>query len=127
MKTFGPRLRLLRNEKQLTGEELGRIFNVTKVAISNWESGNRTPDAEMFIKVADFFDVSLDYLFGRTDNPQGVILNNDNLPIPEEFKDNKIEIEADRKTMPKQITEDMVRNILQTLEDQGYDVKNKKE
>jgi transcriptional regulator with XRE-family HTH domain len=86
LNTFGERLKKLRNDKQLTGEELGKILNVTKVAVSNWESGNRTPDADMLIKLADFFDVSLDYLLGRTDDPNTVILTNKKRDLPENLK-----------------------------------------
>ena len=67
MKKFGNVLKELRNEKHLTGEELGKALSVTKVAISNWENGNRTPDTDMLKKIANYFDVSLDYLLGRTD------------------------------------------------------------
>ncbi len=67
MKKFGNVLKELRNEKHLTGEELGKKLNVTKVAISNWENGNRTPDTDMLKKIANYFEVSLDYLLGRTD------------------------------------------------------------
>ena len=66
-KNFGNRLKNLRNEFNLTGEELGKKFNVTKVAISNWESDRRFPDQETLLKIADFFDVSIDYLLGRSD------------------------------------------------------------
>lgn len=64
--SFGNVLRELRNKKESTGEELGKVFNVSKATISNWESGNRTPDNEMLIKIANYFDVSIDYLVDRT-------------------------------------------------------------
>lgn len=66
MRKFGNVLKELRTEKHLTGEELGNALNVTKVAISNWENGNRTPDTEMLKKISNYFDVSLDYLLGNT-------------------------------------------------------------
>lgn len=65
MRKFGNVLKELRTKKHLTGEELGNALNVTKVAISNWENGNRTPDTEMLKKIANYFDVSLDYLLGN--------------------------------------------------------------
>ncbi|MBU5308036.1 helix-turn-helix domain-containing protein [Clostridioides mangenotii] len=65
---FGNRLKQLRFEKDMTGEELGKVFNVTKVAISNWESGRRFPDQDTLIHICDYFNVSIDYLLGRTDN-----------------------------------------------------------
>lgn len=69
---FGNRLKELRTEKDITGEDLGKILNVTKAAISNWESGNRSPDSNTVIKIADFFDVSLDYLYGKTDSKHNI-------------------------------------------------------
>jgi HTH-type transcriptional regulator, competence development regulator len=66
---LGDRLRKLRLDKKLTQEELGKKINVTKVSISGYENGNRTPDTETLQKLADFFNVTTDYLLGRTDNP----------------------------------------------------------
>ncbi|OSX53637.1 helix-turn-helix domain-containing protein [Anoxybacillus ayderensis] len=75
---LGDRLKRLRLEKKLTQEELGKKINVTKVSISGYENGNRTPDTETLQKLADFFNVTTDYLLGRTDDPN-----------PPESKDNE--------------------------------------
>ena len=53
----------------MTQEELGKKINVTKVSISGYENGNRTPDMETLQKIAEVFDVSIDYLLGRADDP----------------------------------------------------------
>lgn len=63
----GERLKRLRIEKKLTQSELGNIINVTKVSISGYENGNRSPDTDTLQKLADYFGVSTDYLLGRTD------------------------------------------------------------
>lgn len=63
----GERLKKLRKEKKLTQTELGSKINVTKVSISGYESGNRSPDTDTLQRLADFFEVSTDYLLGRTD------------------------------------------------------------
>lgn len=65
MISFGTRLKDLRTSKNLNQSELGKVFNVERGTISNWENGNRTPDQKMIGKIADYFDVSVDYLFGR--------------------------------------------------------------
>jgi len=65
----GERLKQLRKEKNLTQSELGNKINVTKVSISGYESGNRTPDTDTLQRIADFFEVSTDYLLGRTESP----------------------------------------------------------
>lgn len=60
---------ILRNERKKKGlnqVELAKIFNVSKQSVSNWESGKRTPDAQTIEQLADFFEVSTDYLLGRT-------------------------------------------------------------
>ena len=67
MRTFGERLRELRRENHMTGDELGKKFNVTKTAISYWENGKSFPGEEMVSKIADFFDVTTDYLLGKSD------------------------------------------------------------
>lgn len=66
---LGKRLKKLRTDKKLTQEELGKKINVTKVSISGYENGNRSPDTETLQRIADIFDVSTDYLLGRTENP----------------------------------------------------------
>ncbi|TCO79098.1 helix-turn-helix domain-containing protein [Marinisporobacter balticus] len=66
-KYFGDRLKELRVEKNLTQEELAKIFNTGKASISHYESNRRMPDAHSIEKFAEFFSVSTDYLLGRTD------------------------------------------------------------
>lgn len=66
----GKRLRELRKAKKLTQAELGKIINVTKVSISGYESGDRTPDTDNLRRLADYFGVTSDYLLGRSDNPE---------------------------------------------------------
>lgn len=63
---FPKRLKQLRKERKLTQEELGKKINVSKVSISGYESGSRNPDTETLKKIADLFDVSIDYLLGRS-------------------------------------------------------------
>ncbi len=65
--SFGERLRQLRKEKNISQTELAGIFNITSQALSQYELQKRMPDAEMILKLADYFNVSVDYLLGRTD------------------------------------------------------------
>lgn len=66
MSTLGDRIKEVRESLKLTGEEFGKKLNVTKVAVSNWENGNRNPDIEMIAKIAKLGDVTIDYLSGET-------------------------------------------------------------
>lgn len=62
---LGKRLKQLRIEKKITQLELGKIINVTHVSISGYESGNRFPDISTLERLADYFNVQIDYLLGR--------------------------------------------------------------
>lgn len=53
----------------LTQVEFGKIFNASQNTISNWEKGIRKIDNDHLVDFASFFDVSVDYLLGRTDVP----------------------------------------------------------
>ena len=59
---FGKRLKELRIEKKLSQRELGDFFGVCNQTISFWESGSREPDLDTLVKIAKFFDVSVDFL-----------------------------------------------------------------
>lgn len=72
---FGSRLKKLRQEKEITQSELGKILNLSQRSISQYELGIRFPDEVILNLIADFFDVSLDYLFGRT-NIKNIYKNN---------------------------------------------------
>ncbi len=63
---LGFRLRTLREKRNLTQVQLAEKLNITSQSLSQYELNKRTPDIEMINKLADFFDVSIDYLFGRT-------------------------------------------------------------
>ena len=67
MATFGERLKLLRNDKNLTQRKMGDIINSTEKCYQNYETNRSTPHFHTLISLADFFDVSLDYLVGRSD------------------------------------------------------------
>ncbi len=64
---LGERLNKLRRNKGLTLKELGDILNLGESTLSMYENDKRSPDYETLKRIADFFDVSLDYLLGRKD------------------------------------------------------------
>lgn len=69
MDTFKVRIRQLREDKELTQEELAKVLGISRATLASWEIGRREPDFETASKIADFFGVSVDYLLGRTDDP----------------------------------------------------------
>lgn len=69
-KIFRDRLRNLRAEKRLSQQKVADGIGMTKAGYQNYESGRQTPNFSMLPRLADFYDVSTDYLLGRSDNPQ---------------------------------------------------------
>ena len=66
-------IRYLRIKNKLSSKDLSRILNISESSISLYESGKRMPSISLIIKIADYFNVSTDYLLGLTERQ-----NNDN-------------------------------------------------
>ena len=71
MKEVGKRLKYLREGIGVSQGKLAQMLGTTQSSINRYENGQTEPTAEFFRKCADFFDVSLDYIFARTDAPEG--------------------------------------------------------
>jgi DNA-binding XRE family transcriptional regulator len=67
MSTFSERIKELRLEKNLTQTQLGEIIGVKHFSIYSYEKGRACPEMRGLVALADYFDVSMDYLAGRTD------------------------------------------------------------
>lgn len=68
MEILANRLRKLREEKGLTQKELAQALGLnSKSTITNYEQNDRDPDYETLIKIAKYFEVSIDYLLGQKD------------------------------------------------------------
>ena len=65
---FGKKLKELRIDKGLKQEELANALNVTQRKISYLETGKIEPDLMCLGKIADYFEVSVDYLLGRKED-----------------------------------------------------------
>ena len=67
---FAERLKLLRKENGVTQKQLAESIGVTERAVRSYESGKMKPAFDAINSLADTFDVSADYLLGRTDTPR---------------------------------------------------------
>jgi len=63
-------LKLLRKEKGLTQIALQMKTGIEQALLSKFETGERTPPTETLLVLAEFYDVSIDYILCRTDNPK---------------------------------------------------------
>lgn len=64
------RLKELRKEKKISQLKLALDLSMNQNTISRYETGEREADYKTLIKIADYFNVSIDYLLERTDNPK---------------------------------------------------------
>ncbi len=79
MSSFALRLKELRTQKKISQEQLARYLGMKRENISNYERGIVTNvNSETLDKLANYFTVSVDYLLGRTDNPNPIIKNKKN-------------------------------------------------
>ncbi|CAK7062278.1 helix-turn-helix transcriptional regulator [Tissierella sp.] len=76
---IGKRLKELRYEKNLLQKDVANYLNISTSAYGYYEQGKRNPDTETIKNLANFFNVSTDYLLGRTDSKKDYTKSNDNL------------------------------------------------
>nr|BDD46661.1 hypothetical protein 4 [Bacillales bacterium] len=70
MNELGKRIKKLREKQNIFQKRLATALGISNVQLSRYESGDRKPDPETITAIANFFDVSTDYLLGRTDIPE---------------------------------------------------------
>ena len=66
MVEFKDRLKELRVEKKVSQVDLAKVVNMSKMAISHWESGHSEPSIAQLKELSKFFAVSVDYLIGNS-------------------------------------------------------------
>ena len=89
MDTVGDRLRTLRNSVHLSQKAIAGLLSVTQSAINRYESNESEPVFRIMLWYADYFDVSMDYLFCRTDKPQGKLYHYEPSSMREKMKDKR--------------------------------------
>jgi len=67
---FSQRLSLLIKKNKMSKQSVANAINISRQAVSQFANGENLPSVEKLVALADFFDVSLDYLVGRSDDPR---------------------------------------------------------
>lgn len=81
---LGKRLYQLRNDNKITQKELASILNISNSTLSQYENNLRIPSDEIKIKIAKYFNVSIDYLLGITDQKMSP---SKDIAVDNEFKE----------------------------------------
>ena len=69
---FYPRIRDMREDRDLSQKDVANYLKCSQVCYSYYEIGKRDIPTDILIKLADFYDVSIDYLLGRSSSPERV-------------------------------------------------------
>lgn len=99
-------LRLLRETLGISQTELGKKIGVARSTICQYESGRREPDNETLQRLADFFNVSVDYLLGR-EQP----VEKQEISVPEKYKDVMVAFQDGAENLTQEDIDDVVKFI----------------
>lgn len=69
MRSLGKTIKQLREKKHISQKDFAEQLNISNVVLSRYENDIRKPDYDTLEKIADYFEVSTDYLLGRSDTP----------------------------------------------------------
>jgi transcriptional regulator with XRE-family HTH domain len=95
MSTFGTRLKRLRINKDMTQQDFAEHFDLNKSSISKYEKDKNLPENQLLMEIADYFNVSVDYLLCRTNNPTSLNdakLKSEGCQDPKEQLDSPLEM-----------------------------------
>lgn len=81
MKEIGKRLRALREGIAFSQEKMAAALGTTQSSLNRYENGQSAPPVALFRRYADYFDVSMDYIFARCRDPRGKVYEN-KAPLP---------------------------------------------
>lgn len=87
MNVVGERMKEIRVNARYSQRQIAEKCGTTQASIGRYETGLVDPPFEKLLWYADFFEVSLDYIFGRTDNPQGMLYQQNADVLKKSFPD----------------------------------------
>ena len=85
---FNRIIKLLRKERGITQKQAAEDLGVSQALLSHYEKGMRECGLDFVVRVADYYNVSCDYLLGRSAERNGMMLSAEDIPNPDKMKDN---------------------------------------
>ena len=89
MQEVAQRLKSLRESVGLSQAKLAALMGATQASVNRYENGQSSPPLKILLWYADFFDVSLDYIFARTEQPEGKLYEHKPKVVEAITQDNK--------------------------------------
>ena len=118
MDIMARRLRTLREKIGMSQAKLAKEIGVTQASVNRYETARTTPPVKILLFYADRFDVSLDYIFGRTEKPQGKLYNYQPKPAVDSDEMRKF---VDMCFDPKSPMNERLKQVLVDLLQQSQD------
>lgn len=111
---IGERIKQLREDLNLDRSELAKKLNLTYHALSKYETNERQPDYNTLKIIADFFNVSVDYLLGRVDEKNLHVVEGE--AIPKELREVGVEyLELAKQMQDDELSPEEVKKILDAV------------
>lgn len=89
MQEIAQRLKSLRESVNLSQAKLAALMGITQASVNRYENGQSSPPLKILRWYADFFDVSMDYIFARTEQPEGKLYEHKPKVLEAITQDNK--------------------------------------
>lgn len=125
MDTVGSRLRSLREGVGLTQKRMSELLKATQSSVNRYETGNAEAPYRVLSWYADYFDVSLDYIFGRTDEPRGKLYDYRPEALKEQTaKDEELRQFVDMCFDPSSPMSGRLKEVLVKMLKEGDDARN---
>ncbi|MDR1116746.1 MAG: helix-turn-helix domain-containing protein [Oscillospiraceae bacterium] len=106
---FRFRIKALRKEKGYSQSELAKIIGISQSAVASWESGVRIPTSDTLQQLAEFFEVSVDYLLGRSGD-------RDIRPLAADGQDTFVAIGRNGKVVKMELTDEKMKILLSIID-----------
>lgn len=121
MQEVAQRLKHLRESVNLSQAKIAKLMGATQASVNRYENGQSSPPLKILLWYADFFDVSMDYIFARTEQPEGKLYEHKPKVIEAITQDNKeLRQFVDMCFDPSSPVSEQLKAILtKALEEQG--------
>ena len=116
---FGDIFKELRLDKHLSQNKVSEELKVSQALITKWESNQSTPSPKMLDYIADYFEVSTDYLIGRTNDKRMYASDEKNTKIVNLLYDKLKDLSEDKQKIILNVKEAVMKDINERLNGKG--------
>lgn len=113
---FARILTMLRQERKISQKEAAAALGISQALLSHYERGRRGCNLDFLLKVADYYNVSCDYLLGRSPEKTGAQITVDEIPDPDSIKDNVLR-KGSKSSIVSVLNKKLIANSINVIYD----------